>query len=53
MNNVLNLNTTWTVGNFLKYIESNFSGAIIEWHGSLDMEDRDVLRTMESPVVMF
>jgi len=28
MNSILNLNTTWTVANFLNYVELSFSGTI-------------------------
>ena len=50
MNSVLNLNTTWTAGNLLNYIEHIFSITIVDWYDSLDEDGKNVLRTMETPV---
>jgi len=53
MNSVLNLNTTWTAANFLKYIEHSFSGTIADWYDTLNEEGKNELRIMESPEAMF
>jgi len=53
MNSVLNLNTTWTVVNFLTYIEYSFSGTVADWYDSLNEEGKKELRIMETQKVMF
>jgi len=53
VNSVLNLNTTWTAVNFLNYIYHIFSGTIVDWYGSLDKDNKNVLRMIESPPPMF
>ena len=53
MNSVLNLNTRWTTGYFLNYIEHNFSGTVADWYDSLNQDGKNVLRTMKTPSVMF
>ena len=53
MNSLLNLNTTWTVGNFLNYIEHIFSSTVANWYHSLDEEYKKVLRVMGTPIAMF
>ena len=32
MSSVLNLNTTWTAGNFLNYIEHSFFDTVPNWY---------------------
>jgi len=53
MNSVLNLNTIWTAGNFLNYIEHSFLGIVTDWYDSLNEEAKKELRMMETPEVMF
>ena len=53
MNSILNLNTTWTVTNFLNYIEHSFSGTVADWYDSLSEEGKNELRIMETPKAMF
>ena len=53
MNSVLNLNETWTPGNFLNYIKHNFSGTIGDWYDSSNDDGKNALRTMETPTTMF
>ena len=52
MNSILNLNTTWIIGNFLSYIEHNFSSTVSNWYDSLDEDGKNILRIMETPAVM-
>ena len=53
MNNVLNLNTTWTIANFLNYIEHSFSDTITNSYDSLSEDGKNILRVMETPATMF
>jgi len=53
MNSILNLNTTWTAANFLNYIEHSFSGTVTDWYDSLNKDDKNTLRMMETPALMF
>ena len=53
MNSILNLNTTWTAANFLNYIEHSFSGTVTDWYDSLNKDDKNTLRMMETPATMF
>ena len=53
MNSVLNLNTTWTVANFLNYIEHNFSGTVADWYDSLSEDGKNTLRIMKTSAAMF
>jgi len=53
MNNVLNLNTSWTAANFLNYIEHNFSGTVADLYDSLNEDGKNTLRMMEIPAAMF
>ena len=53
MNSILNLNTTWTAANFLNHIEHSFSGIIVDWYDSLTEEDKNTLRMVETPAIMF
>ena len=53
MNSILNLNATWTNGNFLNYIEHSFSSTTADQYGSLDEEGKNVLRMMETLATMF
>ena len=52
MNSVLNLNTAWTIENFLNYIEYSFSDIIADWYDSLDEEGKNVLRMVETLAAM-
>jgi len=53
MNSIFNLNTTWTVANFLNYIEHSFSGTVADWYDSLSEDGKNTLRTMKIPTAMF
>ena len=53
MNSVSNLNTTWTVANFLNYIEHSFSGTVADKYDSLSEDGKNTLRMMETQVAMF
>ena len=53
MNSILNLNTTWTAVNFLNYIEHNFSGTVTDWYDSLNEDDKNTSRMIETPTAMF
>jgi len=53
LNCVLNLNTPQTTGNFLNYIQHNFSGTITDWYSSLDEEGKNELRIMETLATVF
>jgi len=53
INNVLNLNTTWTAVNLLNYIKHSFSGTVADWYDSLTEEGKNTLRMMETPAAMF
>jgi len=53
MNSILNLNTTWTVANFLNYIEHSFSGTVTDWYDLLTEDGKSTLRMMETPATMF
>ena len=53
MNNVLNINATWTTANFLNYIEHYFSSTVVDQYDSLNEEGKNVLRVMEIPAAMF
>ena len=53
INNVLNLNTTWTAANFLNYIEHSFSGTVADWYDSLSEDSKNTPRTMETPAALF
>ena len=48
MNSVLNLNTTWTARNFLKYIEHSFSRTVANCYDSLDEEGKNALIIMKT-----
>ena len=48
MNSVLNLNTTWTMANFLNYIEHSFSGTVVDWYDSLSEDGKNTLRMIET-----
>jgi len=53
MCNVLNLNTTWTIANFLNCIKHSFSDTVADWYDSLTEEGKNTLRMMETPATMF
>ena len=53
MNSILNLNTIWTVTNFLNYIKHNFSGTVTDWYDLLNEDGKNALRMMDVPVTMF
>ena len=38
------MNTSWTAGNFLNYIEHSFFGTIADWYDSLDEVGKNILR---------
>ena len=40
-------------GNFLNYIEHNFSGNVADWYDSLSEDGKNTLRTMETPAALF
>ena len=53
MNSVSNLHTLWIAGNFLNYIEYNFSDVVADWYDSLNEDGKNTLRMIETPAVMF
>ena len=53
MKSVLNLNIMWTTTNFLNCIEHSFSGTVVDWYDSLDENNKNILRMMETPAAMF
>ena len=53
INNVLNLNTTWTAANFLNYIEHSFFGTTADWYDLLYEHGKNTIRLMETPAAMF
>ena len=53
MNSILNLKTTWTIGNFLNNIEHNFSSTIAKWHDSLNEDGQNALIMMKTPAATF
>ena len=52
MHSALNLNTTWTTGNFLNIIEHSCSGTVVNWYHSLNDEEKK-LRIVEVLEAMF
>ena len=52
MNSVLNLNTTWAAANLLNYIKHSFSGTVANWYDSLNEEQKNEFRMMETPEAM-
>ena len=38
MNSILNLNTTWSTGNFINYLELSFCNIVADWCDSVDEE---------------